>query len=187
MSYESPDWHTRHVPMWRRVLAPLIDAQRERAIHVLEIGAWEGRSSCWIARELLHHEDARLFCVDPFDDAGRLARFEQNIAETGRAERVRLWRGLSCDVLPAHWLSYRGAIDFVYVDGSHEAPDVLLDSVLALEFLKPGGVLIWDDYEWHGGSGVHAPRLAIDAVLAVHAERLRVLHRGVQVAAEKLA
>lgn len=38
--------------------------------------------------------------------------------------------------------------DFVYVDGSHEAPDVLLDALLAHKLTKVGGIIAFDDYLW---------------------------------------
>ncbi len=38
--------------------------------------------------------------------------------------------------------------DFVYVDGSHRASDVLTDAVLAWPLLKAGGLLIFDDDGW---------------------------------------
>ena len=35
--------------------------------------------------------------------------------------------------------------DIIYIDGSHEARDVLEDAVLAYRLLKIGGLLIFDD------------------------------------------
>lgn len=40
------------------------------------------------------------------------------------------------------------AFDFYYVDGSHVAPDVMADAVLGWRLLKPGGIMVFDDYEW---------------------------------------
>ena len=34
------------------------------------------------------------------------------------------------------------------MDGSHHARDVLQDAVLAWGLLRPGGYMIFDDYEW---------------------------------------
>lgn len=195
-SRDLPDWHKRHIPTWRKVLAPLLDVQASRPVHVLEVGCYAGHSASWIARELLAHPESRLTCVDPWSVADAIPRLADRLDEahaefvaridaTGRARQVRVWRERSSDALPKLLENWRGALDYVYIDGSHEAPDVLFDSVLALELLKVGGILIWDDYQWRGGAGVHAPRLAIDAVLGVHQERLRVLHTGVQVAVEK--
>ena len=39
----------------------------------------------------------------------------------------------------------QGSFDFIYVDASHRAPDVLLDAVLAFQLLRIGGLIIFDD------------------------------------------
>ena len=55
----------------------------------------------------------------------------------------------SDEALP--WLihaGYKERFDFVYVDGSHQAPDVLVDAVLSALLLRKGGLLVFDDYFW---------------------------------------
>ena len=42
--------------------------------------------------------------------------------------------------------------DIIYIDGSHATSDVLEDAVLSYRLLKPGGLLIFDDYHWAGRS-----------------------------------
>ena len=42
-------------------------------------------------------------------------------------------------------------LDFAYIDGNHEAQHVLRDGLMAWQFLKPGGVMIFDDYTWSRG------------------------------------
>lgn len=41
---------------------------------------------------------------------------------------------------------YAGAMDMVFVDGSHAYRYVVNDSLRALEMLKPGGTILWHDY-----------------------------------------
>lgn len=41
---------------------------------------------------------------------------------------------------------YKGKMDLVFVDGSHAQSYVESDSKKALEMVKPGGVIVWDDY-----------------------------------------
>ncbi|GAB1658086.1 hypothetical protein Mh1955_12220 [Mannheimia haemolytica] len=38
--------------------------------------------------------------------------------------------------------------DYIYIDGSHEAPDVLFDALLAHRLVRKGGVISFDDYLW---------------------------------------
>jgi hypothetical protein len=77
--------------------------------------------------------------------------------------------------------------DFAYIDGSHIAPDVLEDAVLAFRLLKPGARMILDDYQWnlHEDETLR-PKLAIDAFLSVFRRRCEVLHGSYQVIVRKL-
>jgi predicted O-methyltransferase YrrM len=36
--------------------------------------------------------------------------------------------------------------EFIYIDGSHQAPDVISDAILSFHLLKSGGVIAFDDY-----------------------------------------
>lgn len=154
-----------------------------KATNILEIGSWEGRSTLWF---LQNFPDARLTCVDTFqggkehadlDTAPVEARFRANIAEY--AHRVWIRKGPSRTMLfGLHPETY----DLVYVDGSHQAPDVLTDLVMAWHLLKPGGVMAIDDYLW-AEDGV---RVATDAFVHMFRPHLEILAAGYQVYLRKL-
>jgi hypothetical protein len=75
----------------------------------------------------------------------------------------------------------------IYVDGSHEAADVLADAVLAWPLLAPGGLLGFDDYKWQKfPEPERCPGVAIDGFLAAMRGRYRELHRGYQVWVQKV-
>jgi predicted O-methyltransferase YrrM len=81
------------------------------------------------------------------------------------------------------------AFQFIYIDGSHKAPDVLEDAVLSFPLLAKGGVMIFDDYPWLSGTPdipESMPAIGIDAFLSAFRGRLRLLHQGWQVAVTKL-
>lgn len=73
----------------------------------------------------------------------------------------------------------RGYFDLVYIDGSHEAPDVLADAVLAFRLLRTGGVMIFDDYLWAealpgGVDPIRCPKPAIDAFLNLYCRKMEL-------------
>mgnify|MGYP006284026743 CR=1 FL=1 len=73
-----------------------------------------------------------------------------------------------------------GYFDLVYIDGSHQAPDVLLDAALGFALTRVGGLLIFDDYLWSeslagGRDPLRCPKLAIDAFTNIHARKLDIL------------
>ena len=77
--------------------------------------------------------------------------------------------------------------DFIYIDGSHEAKDVLMDAVLAWGLLKVGGVMAFDDYEGDGYLEPEAlPKIAIDGFLATHKQMYEMLHSGYQIHIRKI-
>ena len=78
------------------------------------------------------------------------------------------------------------AFDFVYIDGSHQAADVLEDAVLSFRLLRPGGILIFDDYLWRNYPQPQLnPALGIDSFLAAFAGRYKLVHKNHQLAIEK--
>ena len=75
--------------------------------------------------------------------------------------------------------------DFVYVDGSHQAPDVLSDAVLGFKLLKVGGIMGFDDYLWHenlpyGKDPLRCPKPAIDSFVNLNFRKLSVISASYQ-------
>jgi len=64
----------------------------------------------------------------------------------------------------------------IYIDASHYAPDVLSDAVIAFKLLKPGGMLIFDDYLWSGDENiVYYPKIAIDAFTNIFSKHIKLI------------
>lgn len=110
-------------------------------------------------------------------------RFDENIAVAGgkvaREISVTKLKDPSLAVLTE--LISQGmsnTFDVVYVDGSHEPCDVLSDAVLAYAVCRPGGLLIFDDYQWwdQTSRGVaSSPKLAIDAFTTCFFDHIQIL------------
>jgi predicted O-methyltransferase YrrM len=183
------DWSSAHFSDWARHLAKL----RDRDAAVLEIGSWEGRSAIFFLEFLPR---SRITCVDTFEGgaehaplgndflASLEARFDTNLASYG--DRVRKIKSPSFAALD-RLVQDKTSFDLIYIDGSHERDDVLIDSVLAWRLLAPNGICIWDDYTWglHQLPPAERPQQAIDAFLDLHFEELTILQSDGQVVAEK--
>ena len=182
------DWFTTHIQSLETVLRPL----EGRAARMLEIGSFEGLSTCYF---LWRVSDLELTCVDTFEGstglpsgerAGLEAAFDRNVALVD-ASRVRKLRGDSRRVL-VELADEQARFDLVYVDGSHRGLDVLVDAALSWPLLEVGGVVVFDDYRWAllGDDPLLRPGPAIDAfvgLVSVHAE---VVFHDRQVALRKL-
>jgi hypothetical protein len=86
----------------------------------------------------------------------------------------------------AHWVDGKDLYDFIYIDGSHTAPDVLTDACMAWPLLKPKGLMVFDDYMWGNPRDIlHRPKPAIDAFCNLFAEEAEIVHVGYQLVARK--
>lgn len=173
----SHDWFTHNIPAWETHLKPFMHYPQ---VHGLEIGSYEGMSACWLLDHVLTHPQAKLTCIDLFFQES----FEYNVAQTGAAQKLIKRIGDSHRVLrtlpPASY-------DFIYIDGCHLADHVRQDAMLAWRLLKPGGLMIFDDYQWidtsHPGQETHR---GIDAFLEIARHHLVVIHQDYQVIVRKL-
>ena len=186
-SLPGEDWFSRNIPSWQQIFG---HAGAPRS--VLEIGAYEGRSTVWIGENLLA-PGGELVVVDNWhgnarekaDMAEVEARFDANLAALrARAPSVRVAKvkAPSSEALPRMLSEGRaGSFDFVYVDGSHRAPDVLSDAVFAFLLMRPGGLIGFDDYGWRRYADVNEnPKAAIDAFSNIYWKQLEIVSGGYQ-------
>jgi predicted O-methyltransferase YrrM len=173
------DWFTVHIPVWNRLLEPL----EGRAARVLELGSFEGLSTCYLLWRL---PDAHVTCVDIFDwfEIDDLeGRFDRNVALVD-ASRVQRLTGRTRDVLP-RLVEEDATFDFIYVDASHMALDVLVDAALAWKLLRPEGLIVFDDYGLDYDDPMLSPTRAIDAFHTVVASEATRVEAGGQYALRK--
>jgi len=65
----------------------------------------------------------------------------------------------------------------IYIDGSHETPDVFSDAALSYRLLRIGGLMIFDDYIWGGGANadpIMNPKMAIDCFLNCYQRKMQM-------------
>jgi hypothetical protein len=191
------DWFSFNIPVWKRIL------DQEKPRKILEIGSFEGRSACHIIEygSMVAEGDVSLTCVDtwggsiehrygsPLEAAMSEVerRFDHNtrLALTKAVKPVSLCKLKQNSQHALARLITDGAIesfDLIYIDGSHEAPDVLADATMAFPLLRVGGTMIFDDYLWSmdrpGAQDVlRMPKPAIDAFMNLY-QRKMVVYPG---------
>lgn len=155
---------------------------------ILEIGCHEGRSTCWMLENLLT-EDGTITCIDPFaneplsafrnDQAPAPNLIEQIFCHNTDLARkpdqtIRLMPTLSFYAL-AELITENAQFDFIYVDGSHSADEVLADAVMAFGLLKKNGYMIFDDYLWMAAAdSLDRPKMSIDAFVNMFQKHIEV-------------
>ena len=161
---------------------------------VIEIGAFEGETTFNLAYLLRPQGNYKHYVIDPYLASENLkqdvvdkamAQFLENLKEFPEVELIQK---TSIDGLID--LYGRGIkADFIYVDGSHFAKDVLIDAALGFELLNQGGVMLFDDaVSWRYGERIQdSPKIAIDCFIQCNGDRLDVLEmpNGYQMAIKK--
>ncbi len=182
------DWFSQNIARFNYFLNHMFGKEN---IKVLEIGSYEGLSTNWILDNVLTHDSSKIYCVDTFegsmehDDGNKknlYERFLNNISD--KKQQVEVFRGPSREMLLKDEVR-KNKYDFIYIDGSHQAKDVLEDAILSWELLKDEGIMIFDDYLWQPFAPQFCPKIAIDSFLLCYEGNYKLLERSTQVVIQK--
>ena len=191
------DWFANELSDLEEALAPFVGRPN---LEMLEIGAYEGRSTLWFLTTILVGNDCRLTTIDTWrgsaehDKASMEAvydRFRRNTAAHIHEGKLTVLLGQSqpnlAVAIAAQLHGGNGPrFDIIFVDGSHTAADVLTDAVFSWTLLKPGGMLILDDYLWKDiPDEINRPKLAIDCFLRCFVGQFDIIHHGYRVVIRK--
>jgi predicted O-methyltransferase YrrM len=158
-------WASTH-PIFEQTIAALKPAL------IVEVGSWKGASAVHMARLLQKAGiDGEIVCIDTYLGSpehwtnpefrpGLLLRHGQPQLYYQFISNV-MHEGLQGVITPFPISSTAGAAvlkraplrpDLVYIDAGHEYRDVMRDIELYWALLRPGGVLLGDDFVplWHG-------------------------------------
>ena len=129
-----------------------------RPDRIFEIGTFDGATTHVLARSA---PEAEVLTLDLPPESAVLASVAQEATHAGAGEVGSRFRDtpeasritqLLGDSTTFDYTPWEGAVDLVLVDAGHEYENARADSQAALRLLRPGGVILWDDYEpgWPG-------------------------------------
>lgn len=156
-----------------------------RVDRVLEIGAHEGRSACYILEHLLS-DTGTFVSVDPQIHDLTRQRFQHNVAIAKKPEQtiVNMY-DMSIPAL-SKLVAQRQQFDFVYVDGDHSNQTVIADAVLGWQLLRQGGIMLFDDYYPVPDSGYFdGPKAGIDAFCMLYSSQCHWIITNHQIGLQK--
>lgn len=184
------NWFLNTKSIWDEIIPKI------KPRNILEVGSFEGASTCYLIETTSHFQPIEVHCIDTweggvehktqdFNMKSVEQRFDHNIqiaiSESKNKVDFKKHKG-SSDVELSRLIAEGKSnyFDFVYIDGSHQAPDVLLDSALGFKLLKIGGVMVFDDYVWHenlpyGKDPLRCPKLAIDSFININFRKLNII------------
>ena len=184
MSGFTVDWFSRRSGFFTETLG------KNKLTRCLEIGCFEGRSAVWMVQNLLNAE-GHLYCLDTWKGGPKgtdMVAVENRFLNNTKpfSSQITVLKGTSFEGLVGLLAKEQETFDFIYIDGSHTAWDVLADCVLAWRLLKVGGIMAMDDYMWGKDTlGDRSPFPAVNAFLETHGRFLNVLHKDYQVWVKK--
>ena len=163
----------------------------EGAKKILEIGSYEGASTCFLIETLsLYHDSFEIYAIDTWDGGVEHKemkinmklveeRFHKNtslaIKNSSKKIELKTFKDKSINALSKLITNQKSNyFDFIYIDGSHMASDVLSDTILSFELLKINGIIGFDDYHWklpNSNNLLTNPKIAIDSFTNIFALR----------------
>lgn len=169
-------------------LAHLVKDYKDKPVRFLQVGAYTGDASIWLAENVLTHPDSVLIDIDTWEGSDEPVHhnlnwnsiekfYDAKTFEYQKKRKIIKYKGTS----DSFFRNNREKYDFIYVDGDHTAYGVIKDAVNSYECLNLNGILAFDDYEWSAGLGLHnEPKMAIDAFFNIYQEKVRLIVKEYQ-------
>ena len=181
-----PNWFASTAQAnFEQFLTPLAGKEK---LSFLQLGAFTGDASVWMAENIITGESSILFDVDTWEGSDEQSHAEMDFNDVFATYRAKvkpykriLWKQLDTVSFLTSY-NYIKGYDFIYIDADHTSAGVFLDAELSWRVLKPGGIMAFDDYTWQHESGrpALAPKGGIHMFLDRHAGEYEVLAINLQ-------
>lgn len=137
----------------------------------VEVGAWMGRSTCYMAEQIKKSsKNIKFYAVDTWDGSDEeehqriVQELKENDSSLFEVFKSNLQKcGVEDYVIPIQSTSLEAAsqfednsIDFVHIDASHDYENVLADIIAWYPKVKAGGFISGDDYVINWGGVIQA-------------------------------
>ena len=192
-------WFDHMITTWEQVFE---NYGKEKIKNILEIGCYEGRATIFLCEKILQ-EGVNYDIIDTFggtlEESGmegtakRLKKenfiynnFTHNVSFHPHIN-FNINKGYSQHILPI-LVEQDKQYDFIYIDASHRADDTFVDAYYAHKMLKPGGLIIFDDFGWKDPNAPHpvsSPELGIRMFFSMYDNLYTLNMQGYQIGAIK--
>lgn len=187
------DWFGLAPQIWPQLI-PHLPGRK----NFLEIGSFEGRSAVWIAQNMME-DGGELICIDTWEGGEEHVNGEMVGSEERFKNNTDLVMGNFVDrkIIPikstsvealGNLIAQNKQFDFIYIDGSHVAKDVLTDACMSWPLLKQNGFMAFDDYLWkpEGFTINKRPKVAIDTFVNIFEDEISISFSGYQFIIRKI-
>jgi predicted O-methyltransferase YrrM len=175
-------WFANNIPLWQKKVVP----ELPKNPNILEIGVYEGFCTRWMCENI---PNCKIEVIDTFLGSMEnnlrqdlFTAFNENLFEYKHI--VNINKGESYEHVRKFSKNY---FDFIYVDGSHKAKDVLIDAIQSFYCLKMNGIMVFDDYEWspYNDENLH-PKKGVNIFLDLFKDEIELIHKEYQVIIKRI-
>ena len=163
----SVDIFSHRIDLWTELLASL----KGQPVKALEVGCYQGMSSCWLLDNILTHQQSSLTCIDRRFDS----KFKENITKTGAESRVTFLEGQTHQQMAN---CTPDSFDLVNLqDRCKLSNHSEQNARLAWKLVKSGGFVIFASYGWRNpNNSEQNPGAGIDRFLASLKDQWKPVH-----------
>ncbi|MEM7761151.1 MAG: tetratricopeptide repeat protein [Cyanobacteria bacterium P01_A01_bin.40] len=161
------DVFSHRISIWTEHLQSLMGT----VVNALEVGCYQGMSSCWLLDRVLTHQDSKLSCIDSKFES----KLKENIIKTDAGSKVTFLEG---DIHQQMAQYTPASFELINLqDRCKLSQHVETDTQLAWELLKPGGLMIFSYYGWrHPRDPLQDPKAGIDRFLTSVKDHWQPVH-----------
>jgi hypothetical protein len=182
-----PNWFAQTAQSnFEHFLTPLAGKDNFKS---LQLGAFTGDASVWLATNILTGAHCFLMDVDTWEGSDETEHESMDFNDVRQTYLSKVtpypviesYIGTTINFLTE--FKDHNCYDFIYIDADHTTVGVLVDAELSWPKLKSGGIMAFDDYTWGHESGDPrlAPMVGIDLFLHRHQSDYELLAKNTQV------
>ena len=151
------DIFSHRLASWLELLKPLIG----KPLDAIEVGYYQGMSSCWMLDALLTHPESRLTCID----SQFAPQFKENIVKTGAESKVSFRQGKSYEQMAELDVN---SFDLINLQDRCKLIDhAEKNARVVWQLARSGALIIFSSYGWRNPQDSEQdPQVGIDRFLA---------------------
>lgn len=185
-------------PNWFAVTAQhnfekhLLKYAGRECLQYLQVGAFTGDASVWLAKNVLTGNLCSLLDIDTWKGSKEEQHEVMDFADVYKTykEKTAPYSNIIKSAIgdsSVYIQELKQRYHFIYIDGDHTTVGVILDAELGWQRLFSKGIMAFDDYNWGSNLPLHLrPRPGIDLFLLRHEGEYELLEKNEQVWIKKL-
>jgi len=158
-------WFFNNIEIINYFLPSLKDIE----FNYLEVGSHEGLS---LLNVLTQYKNVQATSIDIWSDNIIEKTFDENLKHFKNNRKIKDDSIVSLRKLKNGDKKF----DYIFIDGSHEGDDILIDAIQAFKILKINGIMIFDDFMQHDEKLIYKSYEGIYYFLQLFKKKIKILY-----------